>query len=159
MLLQDFVCEVPRQQQAIVWLIFDKPRGVTDLQSRPGGVKSLFDRASVHHVIEDIRADSKVIQQGASLCRCPIYGDAFPLRLQICQQPRQALTQRLDASPELTVDVVVSDPGRFFLEQFGHGRLYLRGGRVSGEDSQRPAVNGQTFDIHDRQAMLLEQPR
>ena len=79
LLLQDFVSEVPSQQQAIVGTVGQELLGVMDFESRPRRVVTLLHGAAIDDVIERVTADAEVVEERASLGGGSVDGDSFAI--------------------------------------------------------------------------------
>ena len=117
LLSQDFLSEVPGQQQAVVRLVFRQPPRVVDLQVSSRRVVSLLDRAAVDDVVDLVLTDAEVIQQRAAFGRSSVDGDPFVVRFELTEQLGEFCSQMLDSLTEAGVRSSIVNPLGFFGEK------------------------------------------
>src|SRR6266850_7300308 len=80
-LLHDLVPEIPGQDQDVVRLGLADPVWVEDRHVGARQELALLVRAAIHRVVEEVRPDAAVVQQGVALAGCAVAGNGLALAL------------------------------------------------------------------------------
>src|SRR5437870_8697567 len=93
LLIEDFVGEIPSQQQRVIGHFLEELGGRDDRDMRAGSRASLFVSAAVRDKIESLFSEAKEIQQRASFGRRAVSGNRFSIALQLLQEAYQGTFQ------------------------------------------------------------------
>src|SRR3989344_2225432 len=87
-LCEDFLREVPCEDQHIIRLAHRKLPCAHDGNVRPGHVQTNLQGIVLENALQGLEAEAAEIQQGACFRRCPISTDLFPYKtLQFQKEP------------------------------------------------------------------------
>src|SRR5437879_10012076 len=142
-LRHDLVFEVPRQNEQIVGLGFLDLVGMQNRDMRSGPELALLVGLAVHGVVNEIRANTAVIQKRIAFARCPISDYRFSLSPDTDQEFKKLPLGLLHLLSEIAVCLDSAIPGVMFpLPHFDGAIPYGLGAVlvVPAVDSQRSAV-------------------
>src|SRR5271155_4377155 len=158
-LLNDFILQVPRQDEKIIGLRFLDALRPKDRNVRAGQKPAVLVRIAVHRVVNKIGADTAIIQQGVSFSRSAVTGDGFPLALGLDQKREQRALRRSHLLGKIFVTFHVPESSRLLARpKLVHARSRrLRSVLgVAAINPQRAAVRREFFHIENPQTMSRE---
>src|SRR5882724_887061 len=119
-LFHDLVPEIPGQDQDVVRLGLADPVGVEDRHVGARQELALLVRAAIHRVVEEVRPDAAVVQQGVALAGCAVAGDGLALALGSDQEIEELALGLLYLLAERRVAIEPREAGDFLARpQFG----------------------------------------
>ena len=137
LLREDFVSEIPREQQCVIKFEFEQFLRRHNRDVRAGSEAAMFVGAAVGDKIQRVRADAVVIQQRAAFGRRAVSDDALAFLLQLGEQCHEVVFDSTDLIAEAFVVAECGDAfARFFGQQIRGGLLDAVRARVPREQSQ-----------------------
>src|SRR6202012_763464 len=109
-LLHDFVLQIPRQNHNIVRLGLPNPVGMINRDVSARQESTLFVRAAIDRIFDQVFADSAIVQQRGAFSRrsVPGHGLAFPRGSNQEVQQRELSSSHLSGEPFITFERVES---------------------------------------------------
>src|SRR5699024_4019228 len=104
-LCDDLVLEVPRQDEDVVRLGLGDPRGFVDRDAGTGGVPAVLVGVAVDRVVEEVRTDAAVVEEGVSFARSPVADHARPVTLDPDKEVEQLALGLADSLGEQLVSL------------------------------------------------------
>ena len=134
LLRQNFVREVPGEQQGVVRHRLQQLLRRIDRQMDAGYVSTLFVVASIDNEIQHFLTNAAVIQERAALSGCAVGGQMGPLPLQIREKTAQRFLDLLHTIRETTLKASFIDgPAGFLFEPSHHAGRGINGAAVFNE--------------------------
>ena len=128
-LAHDLVLQVPRQDEDLIGLRLGDPLGRVHRDVRTRQEAPVLIGVAIHRVLQQIRADSAVVEQGVALGRGAITHDLLAIALAAEQEGQEVVLDLVSDVLEAAVVAHVQHPGGGFLrQQVGNCRGFVSRG-------------------------------